>query len=81
MALWLRVAVSCAILPQECSFGFGRCFFGTEAEELRSFVKFAGAEWTQTVLWPFSAVYSESGKLRSGRGEITPSFNQLKPFL
>lgn len=69
MALWLRIAVLCEILLQDHSFGSAKRFFGTEAEEIMSFVKFAGAEWTQTVLCPFSAVYSEPGELRSGRGE------------
>lgn len=63
------VAVSCEILLQECFFGSGKCFFGTEAEELMSFVKFAGVESTRTALCSFSAVYSEPAEIRSGRGE------------
>jgi len=40
MVLWPRTAVLCEFLLQECDNGF----FGTEAEELMSFVRFARVE-------------------------------------
>lgn len=42
MALWFRIAVLCEFLLRECKNGF----FDIEAEELMSFMRFAGVEQT-----------------------------------